>query len=319
MKNAFSNSALSYDLIDVLNVPDYGIVLGPHIDPELKHYKYGVHFQAQFCFEYVGGSYHRNGVKLTYRQYTQDEVFEIEPIEKGMIDPLSIGYRVRRKSIQICPPCNPADQEVINILVTLPEANVTFTAVPIYPGSIELFENVVNKFKNDYGCNHICNEHWNQIAMQYPKSYSSDEYNKVIPLRIPLYNQLFGSSFVSVAGSTLPVVNDHSESLSKEFFYGQPIQQVSNSSSIIHSGNCKRKFIPAPTVVIDSENSNLPPEIQALKDRYNAMDEKDIARKELFDHLVEINVKRNKKNRVATSGKNKAELIREIRNYYNAL
>ena len=77
IETTFNSGAMKCEIVDVMLIPDYQAILGPHIDPKIENLHKMHETQHQWQFEAVDACpYFPLGCRTTYRAYCSDTVVE---------------------------------------------------------------------------------------------------------------------------------------------------------------------------------------------------------------------------------------------------
>ena len=187
--------------------------------------------QLIWKFQAVGRSErHKMGVKINYRAYYQDEVFEIrKKASTGVLD-LGVGLEPVLTSVQWFPEDSAPP---LNILTDIPTKNIIPMGFKL--GSYEKREKTIIKYKEAYPNRKDKIAEWNEFLSSFPCSDSVNEYmQKGRVLHVPLRERLF--PFCEFDNSVIvnPIISK------KRTFDGEPIKECKTTPNVPHSGDNRR-------------------------------------------------------------------------------
>jgi hypothetical protein len=188
--------------------------------------------QLIWKFQAVGRSErHKLGVKINYRAYYQDEVFEIrKKASTGVLD-LGVGLEPVLTSVQWFPAEDSA--QPLNILTDIPTKNIIPMGFKL--GSFEKREKTSIKFNEAYPNRKDKIAEWNEFLSSFPCSDSVNEYmQKGGVLHVPLRERLF--QFCEFDNSVIvdPIISK------KRTFDGEPIKECKTTPNVPHTGDNRR-------------------------------------------------------------------------------
>lgn len=219
LKTSLAQRNIACVVEDVLCVPDYQQWMSEYVDPQFGKYSRMEWTQLQFTFTAVDHckencdcaecSKFPTRVKVTYRAYVQDEVFEVFEDNDHIY-----GFDFMKTAVHTHPKLGPdCDSDGMFLLSTLPDGTKPFVPQPFVSGSRKQLEHLVRRMTTEFvklaggflikiyfaflklkflGVKEEW-DHWlNSVA---PKSDDANEYCRdQQPLRVPFHERLFSSS-----------------------------------------------------------------------------------------------------------------------------
>jgi len=187
--------------------------------------------QLIWKFQTVGRSErHKKGVKINYRAYYQDEVFEIrKKASIGILD-LGVGLEPVLTSVKWFPEDS---APALNILTDIPTKHIIPMGFKL--GSFEKREKTSIKFNEAYPNRTDKIAEWNEFLSSFPNSDSVNEYiQKGGVLHVPLRDRLFPFCDVDNDVIVNPIISK------KRTFDGEPIKECKTTPNVPHSGDSRR-------------------------------------------------------------------------------
>ena len=227
---------------DIICVPNYRMYMKDYVDAELTRCDKLRWTELEWTFEEVDKCVlYPNGVKVTYRKWTQDEVFVIDELQPQVNKPANddgehvdgevdqekskssaqklwesasecakmYGFDFRLVKINKHPlPEKDGDPDGMYILKSLPDGTKEFHPQPFIKGSRKELESLVKKMVKTFG--HSIPglkeewEAWRDFIA--PNSDDSTEFCARHPMHIPFKEELFSGSIVNLDQPTRPHV-----------------------------------------------------------------------------------------------------------------
>jgi hypothetical protein len=257
IRQAFKKLDVDVDVKDIFASPDYeswfmDSAEGGCADPLIGRFAKEEWTELQFTFERVAAcARYEDGVKVTSRAYSQDEVIEIvdDPLKESIS-----GLIPQLTTVKSFP--SERDEPML-MLLKRPDHNVEIGVESFIPGSraqtVECCEKMIRSYEHK---NPIVVDAWRTwMDTTTPKTDDAEEHIATNPLYIPFKDILFNSSYcIADDPASLPYMQPTRTLEGVEL---PPMRTVTTNNHVIHSGNkkptTKAKEIPPRTVVSDAD------------------------------------------------------------------